>query len=426
MKVRRNKMNPIVLSGAVAILVGMMSTQVVHARTEIVFSHYLSKDYVGKMVREFEKSNPDIEVTALSCGFKDCHDKLTTALAVGEGAPDVVTISTIKFGSYANAGGLTNLSQAPYNFDKAGWKFDSSMITLSKDSKGDIFAVPFDTGPVVMVYRKDLLDAINADINDVTKDWNTFIKFAEQLKEQKNAYVLPAATSLINPLVMGTNNEPGKPVYLKDGKPNLASDEIKVLVNLVKYLYDKELVAALDGSSNDQKFIKLYRQGKLFADIDGPWIEGRVIQEYDPEGVKRNLWRITGVPNRTNVNAGGTVFSIPVQGKNKESAWKFIQFLMKDENVLDIAKIAGTLPARTEIYDNKFFDQPSKILGGQHSMRYYTEIVKNLKPYAASPVDNIANSILNDAVKKIVAQDADIDSTLEEANQLLERRMRTL
>jgi len=414
------------ITGSITLLATLLASQFTYAKTEIVFSHYLPKDYVEKMVDEFEKQNPEIDINVMSCGFRDCHDKLTTALAVGEGAPDVVSISTIKLGSFVNAGGLTDLSSAPYNITDSGWAFDQSMLTLSEDKQGDIFGVPFDTGPVVMVYRKDLVDLVGADIDDVTKDWDSFIAFAEQIKQKNGAYILPAATSLINPLVMGTNSQPGQTVYLKDGEPNLASDEIKGLVKLVKELYDKELVAALDGSSNDQKFIKLFREGKLFADVDGPWIEGRILQEYDPEGAKSGLWRVSGIPNNTNVNAGGTVFAMPKQGQHKPEAWKFIQFLMEQDNVLDIAKVAGTLPARMEVYSDPFFDQPSEILGGQHSMKYYTEIVKNIKPYSASPVDNIANSILNDAIKKIVAQDADVDSTLEDANRLLKRRMRTL
>lgn len=413
------------LSIALSTLLLATSSQVL-ANSKIVFSHYLSKDYVNTMIEGFKKDNPDIEVVAMSCGFRDCHDKLTTALAVGEGAPDVVTISTIKLGTFVNSGGLVNLTDAPYSMDKTGWQFDASMLALSQNDKGQLFGVPFDTGPVVMVYRKDLLDSTGMTIEEATKDWASFVAFAEKLKEKSGAFVLPAATSLINPLVMGTNNAPGQPVYLKDGKPNLNSKEIKFLVNLVKELYDKQLVAALDGSSNDQKFIKLYREGKLFSDIDGPWIEGRVVQEYDPDGAKKGLWRVAGIPNNTNVNAGGTVFAIPIQSKHKDASWKFIQHLMKNESVLDIAKIAGTLPARTEIYSDPFFDQPSETFGGQHSMKLYTEIVKQNKPYLSSPIDNIANEILNSSIKKILAEKADIDKTLDEANTLLQRRMRSL
>ena len=404
----------------------VMTTQFVSAAEKIVFSHYLPKDYVGKMVDSFEKKNPDIEVNAISCGFRDCHDKLTIALSVGESAPDVVSISTIKLGTFVDSGGLTDLSDPPYSIGKTGWQFDPSMITLASNANGDIFGVPYDTGPVVMAYRKDLLDSVGADIDGITENWDSFLRFARTLKTRKGAYVLPAATSLINPLVMGTNNEAGLPVYLKDGKPNLASKEIKALVRISRTLYREGLVAALDGSSNDQKFIKLYRQGKLFADIDGPWIEGRVQQEYDPEGVKAGLWRVSGIPGDIDVNAGGTVFSIPVQSEHKKAAWRFIRFLMQDQNVLQIAETAGTLPARTEVYDTPFFDRPSAIFGGQKSLRLYTSIVRDIKPYAASPVDNIANTILNDAVRKIISQDGDIDAILHDANKLLQRRMRTL
>ncbi|OOH90542.1 ABC transporter substrate-binding protein [Pasteurellaceae bacterium 15-036681] len=396
------------------------------AKSKIVFSHYLSKDYVNQMIDGFHKANPDIEVVAMSCGFRDCHDKLTTALAVGEGAPDVVTLSTIKLGTFINSGGLVNFTAPPYSMDKIGWQFDASMLSLSQDDKGQIYGAPFDTGPVVMAYRKDLLDATGMTFEEATKDWDAFIKFAETLKAKTGAFVFPAAMSIINPLVVGTNNDAGKTVYLKDGKPNLNSKEVKFLANLAKQLYDKKLVADLDGSSNDQKFIKLFREGKLFADLDGPWIEGRVIQEYDPEGSKKGLWRVGNIPNHVNVNAGGTVFAMPDQGKNKEASWKFIQHLMNDDSVLAIASVAGTLPARTEIYAHEFFEKPSEIFGGQHSMRLYTEMVKLNKPYLSSPVDNIANEILNHAIKKILAEKADIDKTLDEANTLLQRRMRSL
>ncbi len=412
---------------SVLALAGMaMTTPCAAAKEKIVFSHYLPKPYVGKMVDTFEKKNPDIEVNAVACGFTDCHNKLTIALSVGEGAPDVVSISTIKLGTFIDAGGLTDLSSPPYEIDKTGWAFDRSMITLSSNGQGDIFGVPYDTGPVVMAYRKDLLDLLGASIDEVTQSWDSFIDFARQLKTKKDAYVLPAATSLINPLVVGSNNGPGRPVYLRDGKPNLASNEITALVKICQTLYKEGLVAALDGASNDQKFIKLYRQGRLFADIDGPWIEGRIIQEYDPEGAKAGLWRVSAIPTNVKTNAGGTVFSIPAQSEHKEAAWRFLKFLMRDENVLDIARVAGTLPARTEVYDDPFFDRPSDILGGQHSMQYYTQIVNNIKPYASSSVDNIANTILNDAIKKIISQNADIDATLQAANRLLQRRMRNL
>ena len=59
-------------------------------------------------------------------------------------------------------------------------------------------------------------------------------------------------------------------------------------------------------------------------------------------------------------------------------------------------------------------------------MRYYASLVPDLKPVASAPEDNIANEILNEAAKKILVQHQDIDSTLRDANKLLERRMRAL
>ncbi|MEG9884793.1 MAG: extracellular solute-binding protein [Hyphomicrobiales bacterium] len=396
------------------------------ANTRITFANYLPNDYINKVIKDFEAAHPDIQVQSIKCGFADCHRKLTTALAVGQGAADIFSVSTIKLGSFANSGGLMNLSAPPFNIAARGWRFDPSMISLAKSSDGHIYGVPYDTGPVIMIYRNDMVRKAGVKIEDITKSWDRFIAFGERLKKEQGAYLIPAATSLINPLVVGMNGEAGKPVYTKNGKPNLDSPQIKQLMMISRTLYDKGLAASLDGATNSQEYIKLYRQGKLFCDIDGPWDEGRIEQELDPDGAKAGLWRVTGVPGNIRVNAGGTVLVIPKQSKNPQAAWQFIQFFMQRNVVIDAARIAGTLPARLDVYDAPYFDTPSSILGGQHAMRYYVGLVADLKPVASSPEDDIANEILNEAAKKILMQHRDIDSTLRDANKLLQRRMRAL
>ena len=414
--------NQRITGAALAVLLGLPVSA--SANTRITFANYLPNDYINKVIKDFEAAHPDIQVQSIKCGFADCHQKLTTALAVGQGAADIFSVSTIKLGSFANSGGLNNLSAPPFSIDSQGWQFDPSMISLAKGNDGNIYGVPYDTGPVIMIYRNDMVQKAGVKIEDITKSWDSFIAFGEKLKKEQGAYLLPAATSLINPLVVGMNSEPGKPVYTKDGKPNLDSPQIKQLMTVIKTLYDKGLAASLDGSTNSQEYIKLYRQGKLFADIDGPWDEGRIEQELDPDGAKAGLWRVTGVPGNIKVNAGGTTLVIPKQSKNAQAAWQFIQYFMQRDVVIDAAKTAGTLPARLDVYNAPYFDTPSSILGGQHSMRYYASLVPDLKPVASSPEDNIANEILNEAAKKILVQHQDIDSTLRDANKLLERRMR--
>ncbi|MBI3311102.1 MAG: extracellular solute-binding protein, partial [Serratia liquefaciens] len=271
-----------------------------------------------------------------------------------------------------SAGANTSITFANYlPNDYINKVIDPSMISLAKGNDGNLYGVPYDTGPVIMIYRNDMVQKAGVKIEDITQSWDSFIAFGEKLKKEQGAYLLPAATSLINPLVVGMNSEPGKPVYTKDGKPNLDSPQIKQLMTVIKTLYDKGLAASLDGSTNSQEYIKLYRQGKLFADIDGPWDEGRIEQELDPDGAKAGLWRVTGVPGNIKVNAGGTTLVIPKQSKNAPAAWQFIQYFMQRDVVIDAAKTAGTLPARLDVYNAPYFDTPSSILGGQHSMRYY-------------------------------------------------------
>lgn len=168
---------------ALAVLLGLPLSA--SANTSITFANYLPNDYINKVIKDFEAAHPDIQVQSIKCGFADCHQKLTTALAVGQGAADIFSVSTIKLGSFANSGGLNNLSAPPFSIDSQGWQFDPSMISLAKGNDGNIYGVPYDTGPVIMIYRNDMVQKAGVKIEDITQSWDSFIAFGEKLKKSK-------------------------------------------------------------------------------------------------------------------------------------------------------------------------------------------------------------------------------------------------
>ena len=62
-------------------------------------------EMLGDFVEEFEEANPDATVKVTAVPWEAAHDKISTAIAAGEG-PDVSLIGTTWMGEFAEAGGL--------------------------------------------------------------------------------------------------------------------------------------------------------------------------------------------------------------------------------------------------------------------------------------------------------------------------------
>ncbi|MFC7441720.1 ABC transporter substrate-binding protein [Laceyella putida] len=107
-----------------------------------------------KIIPEFNKTHPHIEIKPQIIKWEDAHSKLFTALSAGAGAPDIAMID-ISF--------VDTFLQYPntfYNLNKLGaksiqpqyldWKWNQAV-------KGNhVMGLPTDTGPTVMYYRADL------------------------------------------------------------------------------------------------------------------------------------------------------------------------------------------------------------------------------------------------------------------------------
>jgi multiple sugar transport system substrate-binding protein len=91
-------------------------------------------------------------------------------------------------------------------------------------------------------------------------------------------------------------------------------------------------------------------EGKLGMVITGPWLASRLAKEAPT--LDYGLSTIPYQTTPTTLAAGDTLILFK-QAKNKEAAWKFIEFLYADDYRLKYALGDGVLPEKISVAQNK-------------------------------------------------------------------------
>ena len=205
-------------------------------------------------VKMFEKAYPNITVKLQNVGQGSPHyRKLRTVLKSGEGLPDVVHMEFQYIPSFTLTDSLLDLTPyLPDNFLASYPEWIQKQINL----EGKTYGVPWDTGPLGFIYRKDLLD--KAGIETPIKTWDEFAVAAEKYhKANPDSY-------LVN--MPGGQTGQWMGLFWQNGARPFTSDPNNMTVNLTDPKI-KQVTEFWD---------KLYANGSIShdADFNDAWYQG--------------------------------------------------------------------------------------------------------------------------------------------------------
>ena len=143
--------------------------------TELTFWTWVPD--IEKEVALFEKKYPAIDVKVVNAGQGEPqYTKLRTALKAGTGAPDVAQIEFQYIPTFSLTKSLVDLR--PYGAEAQKDKFVDWTWGQVTGTNGEIWAYPQDTGPMGMLYRKDIFDKYGIA---PPKTWDEFAAAARKL-----------------------------------------------------------------------------------------------------------------------------------------------------------------------------------------------------------------------------------------------------
>ncbi|WP_068083090.1 extracellular solute-binding protein [Polycladidibacter stylochi] len=377
--------------------------------------------HLDKVIPVFEANNKDSKVSYQMNNHGDHHKRLTTNLATGAGAGDIVAVDIEYIGSFINSGGFENLSAPQYGAEQFKDLFVSYAWSQGKGTDGNQYGIPIDIGPGVMYYRRDSLAAVDANIDEVIKDWDSYIEYGRQLKK-KNIHLIADAFDVANIIIRTTVKE-GEGLYFdQNGNSLIRSPRFVNAFKLAKTIRDEGLDAQIGSWSNE--WYDAFKDGSVATQLSGAWLLGHLQNWMAPDTA--GLWGVSNLPDGIYGSWGGSFLAIPKQSKNKQEAWEFIKFLTtnKQTQIAALTNI-GAFPVLTQTYSDPIFEQPLEFLGGQKGRLLFAHVAQRVPAVAPMKGDLIAaDVVLNGALREVLNDGKDIESALKDAERMIKRRVK--
>jgi multiple sugar transport system substrate-binding protein len=344
----------------------------------------------------FAAENPGVKVKVTAVPWDAAHDKIATAIT-GRQTPDVSLIGSTWIAEFAKTGALDPIPAGL--FDQSAY-FPGAWQSVVVDGAPRV--VPWYVETRVLYYRDDL--ASKAGVTGPPKSWAdlTALAKAEQQSGTKWGFALQPGTTgaweTFLPLVWQRGGD-----VMSGGKCTLDSPEVTDALAYFKSFFDQGLAAKdmLPTGQLEQDFAK----GGIGMFVSGPWH----ISLLKDAGASR--YALAPMPTeKTNASfIGGSGLAVFKDAKNRDAAWKFIQYLSKPQVQVKWYQTVSDLPAVQKAWDDPVLSSDAKI-------RVFGEQLKTAKaPPAVATWEQIAKGIDNELEK--VAKGAEQPAAAAKAMQ---------
>ncbi|MEV0284466.1 MULTISPECIES: sugar ABC transporter substrate-binding protein [unclassified Kribbella] len=386
--------------------------------TELTFWTWVPN--IQKEVALFQKKYPAIKVKVVNAGQGEPqYTKLRTALKAGSGFPDAVQIEFQYIPTFSLTKSLMDLR--PYGAESLKDQFVPWTWQQVVGSEGQVWAVPQDSGPMGMLYRKDIFDKHGIA---VPKTWEEFAAASRKLHAaDPNVYMTNLAQNQAG-VWFGLLWQAGVKPF-----ENTGADSVKVDLNGEgsKKLGDywgglvKEGVVSADADFNDAWYQALNR-GKYATWLTAAW--GPVFLEGSAKATA-GKWRAAPLPQweagkNVSGNWGGSTTAVVQGTKNPIAAAKLAEFINTDPASTKMFATEQFLFPVTKalLADPAFVDRPLPFYGGQPVNKLFAEISDTVDTKFEWPpfLDQAVND-WDETVGKSFANKSDTGAALDQWQQ---------
>ncbi|NLY90495.1 MAG: sugar ABC transporter substrate-binding protein [Firmicutes bacterium] len=296
---------------------------------------------IGKLLPQFEAENPGIKVKLQVIPWSAANDRLLTAVAGGT-VPDLTQMGSTYMAQFTTAGALEDLS--PYLAKSNSLKLDD-FFPACRDLyivDGKPYGIPWYADTRFFFYRTDILEEVG--YKEFPDTWDEFIDCCRKLRARgpnQHAVNMAAGNWQVTMNFIWAN---GGRIFDEEGRPAVTEE---AFVEAVAWLVDifKNEYALLDtGGSNIRQELA---NGRLPIFIGGFW-EGNLLRTETPH--LDGKWSIALMPMKKSRASfmGGCGLVIFKRARQKEAAWKLIEFLSRPEIQNQWREAAGSIPANIE------------------------------------------------------------------------------
>jgi multiple sugar transport system substrate-binding protein len=297
---------------------------------------------LSTLADKFMADNPDAKVTVTAVPWDGAHNKIATAIAGGQ-TPDVSMLGTTWMGEFAKTGAL---DVVPADLIDEQAFFEGAWDTGVVD--GTSYGVPWYVETRLLYVNKEV--AARAGVTAAPTTWEELKTAVTALQQKGGAqwgiYLQPGQTGAWQsamPFVWQNGGE------IMEGD-TFALDSPAATEGLEYWSsYFSEGLSTKDqlrGGEWEPQFVS----GAIGSFVSGPWHIG-LVEELGGEG-KFDLWPMPKGASSATSFIGGSNLAVFKDAKNRDGAWKFVQYLMRPDVQVTWYETVSDLPSVRAAWDD--------------------------------------------------------------------------
>ncbi|MFE1190432.1 ABC transporter substrate-binding protein [[Kitasatospora] papulosa] len=327
-----------------------------------------------KAVDVWNGENPDIQVTLKTTpsGNAGTYQNLSNALKADK-APDLGQIEYDSLASFRLKGGLTDIAKCA-GVTEAEPKFVDwtwSQVDFGADGKDGVWAVPQDTGPMALFYRKDIFDKLGLT---APTTWEEYAADARKIKAAKKGQYITHFSQTDPNWFTGLLWQNKATMFERDGenwKVSVDRPESRQVAD-----YWQKLIVATDLQGFSPALYKAWNDDEVVTWISAAWGYSTIRDNAKSTAGK---WAVAPMPQwekgrKQAGNWGGSTTAVLAGSKHPAEAAKFALWLNSDAKALEILNREGGLyPAAKDGLTMPALQQPVDFYGKQEIFDVFAE-----------------------------------------------------
>jgi len=364
-----------------------------------------NQEQVRKLVDAWNASHADqIEITVIPAS----EYMTKVGASVGAGAPpDLMAVDLIYVPQFAAANQLTDITALAQGLPYFEQLSPSHVRLATYDGK--VFGLPFNAEGSYLIYNKGLFTQAGLDPENPPKTWAEIADAAAKIRalgDDIYGFYFSGACAGCNaftflPLIWASGGD----VLSEDGSvATLTDPAVAGALDFYRQMWADDLIPAGAQADTGADFANAFTTGKIGMAGTGAFAINNIKTNF-PE-IDFGATHLPGMEGGASSFAGGDSIAIPAGSKYPEQAFEFIKWATSDEVQLEYYAQVNNLPVRTDLAENEYFAQDSRLTTAAEAMAM-----------GETPYTVVYNQLFNDAngpwLKMI--QTAVFDGKVEEA-----------
>ena len=349
---------------------------------------------LAAFAKDFTAENPDAKVNVTAVPWDAAHQKIASAIAAKQ-TPDVSMIGTTWQGEFAKTGALD--PTPPDLIDSAAF-FPGAWATTQVN--GTSFGVPWYVETRALYYRTDI--AAKAGVTSPPKTWEELTAMTKAMQAKGGAkwgiYLQPGKTGswqTVLPFAWSNGASIADDKSYTFDSPQMT----EALAYYQSFFTQKLSPTDLPNGQLEPDFGK----GAIGSFVSGPWEAALV----DQQGAK-GKYAVVPLPAKQSSTSfiGGSNIAVFKDAKNRDAAWKFVQWLSTPAVQVKWYQMAGDLPAVQSAWQDP-------ALSGDKTLATFGEQLKSAKAPPSFPTWEQVSAVLDNEVEKVVNGKEDAGAALK-------------